>query len=103
MIQKGFHPGGGFLCRCALEKIIGAEHHKENIHRHVFGEQTECMWIMWNLPAIGTSIDAFMTRLLHQQVNPTILSTITVTKESSGIVAVSIGISKTQYPHCNHL
>ena len=23
-IQKGFHPGGSFLCACALEQIVGA-------------------------------------------------------------------------------
>ena len=26
-IQKGFHPDGGFLCGCALEQVVGTQHH----------------------------------------------------------------------------
>ena len=102
-IQKSFHSGGDFLCGCALEQIVGTQHHKEYIHRCVLGEQSECIRIAWNLSSVSTGIDDFMTCLLCQQVNPTIPGTIMVTKETPGIVAVSIGIPETQYPHHNHL
>ena len=100
--QKGFHPGGGFHCGCALQQVVGTQHHQKNIHRRVIGEQAERIGIAWYFPAVGTGINAFVTCLLHQQVNPTIPGTITVTEETSGIVSVSIGISETQYPHRNH-
>ena len=67
-IQKGFHSVGGFLCGCALEQVVGTQHHKENIHRCVFGEQTEGIRIARNLPAIGTGIDYLMACLLCQQI-----------------------------------
>ena len=103
LIQKGDHSVGGFLCRRALEQIIGAQHHQENIHRCVLGEQSECIGIAWNLPAVGTGIDPFVTSLLCQQVNPAIFCAITVTEESSGIVPIGVGIPKTQNSHRNHL
>ena len=102
-IQKGFHSVGGFLCGCALEQVVGTQHPKENIHRCVFGEQTEGLRIARNLPAIGTGIDYLMACLLCQQINPAIFCTIMVTEVTSGIVAISVGISETQYPHRNHL
>ena len=100
--QKCLHLAGGFLCSCALEQIVGAEHHKENIHRCVFGKQAQSIGIAWDIPAVGTGIDPFVTSLLCQQINPTILGTVTVTEKSSGIVAVSIRISETQYSQRNH-
>ena len=45
-VQKRFHPGGGFLCGCALEQIVGTQHYQENIHRCVFGQQSE--WLREN-------------------------------------------------------
>ena len=101
-IQKGFHSGGSFLCRSSLEQVIGAQHYQEDIHRCVFGQQSERIRIAWNLPTVSTGIDTFVTGLLRQQVDPTILGAITVTDESSWIKAVSIGIPETQEPHRNH-
>ena len=50
-------------------------------------------------------MEAFLNSLLPhcQQINPAIIGAITVTEESSWIVAISIGISKTQDIHRNHL
>ena len=101
--QKSIHPGRGILCRCALEQVVGAQHYKKNIHRCVFCEQPKRIRIPRNLTAIGTGIDTFVAGLLCQQVNPAVIGNITVTKETSGIIAVGIGISETQYPHRNHL
>ena len=102
-VQKGFHPGGGFFCGCTLEQIIGAQHHQKNIHRPVLLQQAKGIRIAWDLPTVGTGIDHFMTCPLCQQVDPTVFRFIAIPEESSGIVAICIGISETQYPHRNHL
>ena len=52
---------------------------------------------------IGTGIDTIVTSLLRQQINPAIIGIMTVTEESSGIVAIGIGIFETQNPNRNHL
>jgi hypothetical protein len=69
----------------------------------VFVQESERIRIAWDLSAVGSGVDCLMTCLLCQQVNPAILGTISVTEESSWIIAVSIGISETQDPHRNHL
>ena len=101
LTQKSFHPGGGILWGSTLQKIIGAQHHQKNMHRLIFLQRRENIWISRDLSAIGSAVDDLPACLLCQQVRPS--SIITAAKVTPWIVAIGIGISETQYPHCNHL
>ena len=57
----------------------------------------------WNFSAVNAGIDAFVTSLPCQQVNPAVFRIITVCEKTAGIVAVSIGISEAQDAYAYHL
>jgi len=99
-LQKPLHPGSCFPDGGSLQQVIGAQHHKNPISLPILRQQGSRAG---DFPAVGAGIDAFVTGLFRQQVNPTIICTIAVTKESSGIVTVCIGIAETQQPHRRHL
>ena len=101
--QKVFHPVATFLCGCTLQKIVGTEHHKQNIHRGILGKQRKAICIAWDLSAVHTGVDDPVTGLACQQIHPTAFGIITVAEETSGIIAIGIGISKAHNLQSNHL
>ena len=101
--QKVFHPVATFLCGYTLQKIVGTEHHKQNIHRGILGKQRKAICIAWDLSAVHTGVDDPVTGLVCQKVDPTVFGVITVAEEASGVIAIGIGISKAHNLQSNHL
>ena len=101
--QKVFHPVATFLCGCTLQKIVGTEHHKQNIHRGILGKQRKAICIAWDLSAVHSGVDGPVTGLACQQIHLTVFGIITVAEEASGIIAIGIGISKAHNLQSNHL